>query len=489
MASANRLQMSSVEEVTLGTTPVTPRMRNRRITSHALKFTPTFVDSEERRPDGMESDPILTGTDSNGPINFEFHYPFPGSPMDSDIKSALRNTWTNTPSRDNDGTADSVITDIGTTTDTVACTTGPAFVAGHLVRFSGNTNSANDGVRKCTTGSATAPVFATSGFVADAAPSATSRMKVVGFVGASGDITATATGLASTALNFTTLGILVGGFGKIGGSAAGDKFATAALNVRVRVIAVTANAITLDNLPSGWATDAGTGKTIKFWFGDQIINGVTTLGQSIERGYLGQTAPTYIAQAGMVVNQYTQTFEKKMPMKGTVTYMGMGATQSQVTLDAVPDAALSNITYPVFSCSSNLGRVGEAGASLAGPNFPTSFSFAIDWHSTTIDTVTDLGPQGITQHSCTITGKTELVFGDNTFLTKFFNGTASNGSLWATKGVQAFSWQFPRLTYNGDGAPSDAKNTEDMLPLSWKASKDTALTNAMILLNRLEYVE
>src|SRR4051812_29825735 len=115
MASANRLQLDSVEEVTQGTTPNTPRMRTRRFTTQSLSYTPTFVSSEERRSDGMESDPIQTGTDSKGPINFEMHYPYPSSPLDSDIKSALRNTWTSTNSRDNDGTADSVITDIGTT--------------------------------------------------------------------------------------------------------------------------------------------------------------------------------------------------------------------------------------------------------------------------------------------------------------------------------------------------------------------------------------
>src|SRR4051812_11373367 len=110
MASANRLQLVSVEEVTQGTTPTTPRMRARRFTTQGLTYTPTFVQSEERRSAGTESDPILPGTDSKGPINFEMHSPFPGSPLDSDIKSALRNTWVSSPSRDNDGTADSVIT-------------------------------------------------------------------------------------------------------------------------------------------------------------------------------------------------------------------------------------------------------------------------------------------------------------------------------------------------------------------------------------------
>ena len=76
-------------------------------------------------------------------------------------------------------------------------------------------------------------------------------MKVVGFQAASGDITATATGLGSTSLDFTTLGLAVGQWIKIGGSATADKFATAALNSTARITAIAATALTLDHLPHG----------------------------------------------------------------------------------------------------------------------------------------------------------------------------------------------------------------------------------------------
>src|SRR5215218_3370609 len=252
MTSSNSVRVSAVRETTPGTTPTTPRMRTARITGESLAFSQVFIDSEELRADRLMGDSIKIMSESGGGLNFEFSYPDDASPMSEMLASSFWSTWTNTTTRDNDGTADSVITDIGTTTDTVACTTGTAFVAGHLVQFSGNTNTANDGIRKCTTGSATAPVFASSGFVADTAPAAASKMKVVGFMGASGDITATATGLASTALNFTTLGLRVGGWLKIGGALTAEKFATAALNDWVRITAISANAITLDNRPTGW---------------------------------------------------------------------------------------------------------------------------------------------------------------------------------------------------------------------------------------------
>ena len=137
MASANRTQIASVAEVTLGTTPNTPRMRLRTPTGESLNYSPTFVEPEDLRSDRMTGDSIQTGTQNGGGLNYEFNYPVPNSPADVDIISALYNTWTNSPSRDNDGTADSIITAVATSGTLVTVVTGAAFVTGQLVRFTG----------------------------------------------------------------------------------------------------------------------------------------------------------------------------------------------------------------------------------------------------------------------------------------------------------------------------------------------------------------
>jgi hypothetical protein len=98
-----------------------------------------------------------------------------------------------------------------------------------------------------------------------------SGFKVVGFQGAAADITATAAGLGSTLLDFTTLGIAVGQTLKIGNSSvAGERFATKANNAYATVVSIATNLITLANKPSGWSVDAGTGKTITVYYGDTI---------------------------------------------------------------------------------------------------------------------------------------------------------------------------------------------------------------------------
>lgn len=492
MSSSNRVQLVSVKEVTVGTTPGTPRMRTRRDTGEGLKWTPTFVDSEERRSDRMNTPPIKVGEDSGGDIKFELSYPFPDTPADVDIQSSMYNTWTNTNSRDNDGVADAVITDLATIGTIVTCTTGTAFVAKELVRFTGLGVTLNNGVFKCTTGSATVPAFVGSGITNETTVPAAARMKVVGFIGDSGDINATATGLSSTTTDFTTLtGLAVGKWIKIGGTGAANRFVTEALNDWARVTAITATALTLDNRPSGWTTETGTGLTIKVWYGDQIKNGTTQIGQTIEKGFLGQDTPTYITQPGMVVSQYSMDWQAKAKITGNVTFMGMtGADQDTAALDASPDATPSMTSYPVMACSANIGRIAEAGSVLAAPNFVRGLNFQIANNITAIESVATMGAAGLTGHACTVTGQINTYFGDNSLLTKFFAGTLTSLNVRAVKDSRAFIVTLPQITYNGDGSPNATGQNQDvMLPLSWKASKEETYTNAQILMDRIEYYE
>lgn len=491
MATSNRVQVTSVAETTLGTTPTTPRMRLRRLDGESLSYIPTFDMAAELRSDRMNTDPILTGTNSGGAINFSLIYPMPNTPLDTDICSAMNSTWSQTNSRDNDGTADSIITDVATLNTVLTVTTGTAFVAKELYRFTGFGVTGNNGVFACTTGSATVPRFVGSGITNETAPPAAARVKNVGFIGDSGDINATATGLSSTTTNFTTFtGLTVGKWIKIGGTGAAYRFVTSALNAYVRVTAISATALTLDNLPSGWTTETGTGLTVKVWYGDQIINGTTQLGQTIERGHMGQTTPTYIVQTGMVCSQFSLSFKAKSKITGSVSYVGMSGSQSTTSLDASPDAAPTIASYPIFACSANVGRVTEGGSTIASPNFVNSMDITINNNVTPVDAIDSTGPAGITSQECLVSGTITPYFGDNSLLTKLFAGTATSISARATKGSQCQIWTLPRVTYSSQGSPNaTAKNQDVMLPLGFSASKDETTTNAQICWDRLEYIE
>ena len=259
MTSANRLQLAYVEESTLGTTPASPDMTKIRTTGEGLVHDISNIQSQEIRADRKNSDLVQVSAQNTGPINAELS----AEAFDALIAGAMFNDWTLMPTRDNDGTADSVITDVTAASDDYTFTTGAAFAEGHLVRASGFTNTENNGLFRAESGSGATSLVTADGRVDESAPPADAKLRVVGFEGESGDITATAGGLGSSTLDFTTLGLSVGQWIYIGGGAVGEQFATSALNTYAKISAIAANALTLSNKPAGWTTDAGASKTIR----------------------------------------------------------------------------------------------------------------------------------------------------------------------------------------------------------------------------------
>lgn len=490
--SANRRQISAVLETTLGVTPVTPRMRQKVVTAEALKYAPTLVDSAEMRSDRMTSDSVVTGLDSSGPMTWEFHFPYPDSVEDFDIRSAFYNNWVLTPLRDNDTVAGSVITAAAVGALTVL--TGASFQIGHLVRTTGFNVAANNTIAKVTTAGATS-VTATGAYAIEASPPGTARAKVVGFQGASGDITANATGLASTTLDFTTLGLAVGQWIKIGGTAATDRFilgGATANNGRARIIGIAAHQLTLDNLPAGWAVDAGTTRTIKVWFGDRIVNGTTQISQTIERGDLGMNVPVYMVSPGMVVASLAFSIKPKVIITAVATYMGMAAAapNSTTTLDAVLDPAPAQALFPQFAGSANVGSMRENGVQLTSPNWCIGLDFTIANNIQPAETIDGVGPQDLVPGECLVTGVCNTIYGDATLLNRFLGGTPTNLNLALQKNNQMVFISFPRVVFNSDGAVNaNAKNQIINASFGFRASKDDSLTGVIVSMDRLEYFE
>lgn len=132
-------------------------------------------------------------------------------------------------------------------------------------------NSTNNGLKICKTSTSATILEITTSTVAETPP-ASARVDIVGFQGASGDITMNSTGgLISTALDFTTLGLNVGQRIYIGGSSTATTFATSGAGF-ARVQAIAAHLLTLDDVPSTFTTDAGAGKTIQIFIGSFIRN-------------------------------------------------------------------------------------------------------------------------------------------------------------------------------------------------------------------------
>ncbi|OCP05000.1 MULTISPECIES: phage tail tube protein [unclassified Ensifer] len=487
-SDTNRVRMTVTRETTRGETPANPRMRAHRFTGEALQFQPVFTNSEEIRDDRMDSDPVKVNETNQGTINGELSYPVDGSPLSLFIESVFANTWANTPQRDNDGTADSVITGVSAATGVITVLVGPAFVVGHLVRLTGFAQAGNNGLFKIATGSATVPAVGAALLTDEAAPAAAARMKVVGFEGIAGDITAAADGLASTALDFTTLGLAVGQWVKIGGSGAGYRFGAEALNGWARIVGIAAAKLTLDNLPTGWAADAGAGKTLRVFFGDRIKNGVTQFAQTIERGWMGQTVPTYIIQRGMEVGQIEFSFESEQIARYVLTLNGLTGELATASLDATPEPVTQN---RVMAAAVNVGRIAENGVPVGGPNFVRTLGITLNNNQRMLNAIRSdekVGAVDIGMGSATVTVSMETFFGSKVLLEKLFNSVPTNINARIAKDNQALVYGVPRITFTEGSVSAGGKNQDTMLPLTATASKD-ALTEAHLLLDRFEYYQ
>lgn len=89
MASADRIQLSYVDEVTLGVTPTSPAMQIMRASSESLNYNITNVTSTQLTEDRSQSDLIQVGADVSGDISGELSF----STFDAFFESAFADVF------------------------------------------------------------------------------------------------------------------------------------------------------------------------------------------------------------------------------------------------------------------------------------------------------------------------------------------------------------------------------------------------------------
>lgn len=487
MSDTNRLQLAYVEESTLGTTPAitgTTVARLARATGESLNFNIANAVSNEIRTDRMVPDLVQTSAQNAGDVNYEMSYPLERSFIGDMFGGGLFNTWTNLPYKNNI-VADTEVAGVSSTTGIYTVdANGATFLVNHMVLASGFSNAANNGVFKVTANSATNFTTNNAASVLEAAPPIGATLQVVGLVGASGDITATANGLACTAAGFAAAGIIPGMWIKVGGTAAGDKFATAALNDWIRVVSVTATAIVADNLPAGWTTDAGTGKTIKLWFGDVLKNGITRRSFTIEKGLVDITQ--YFKYKGMIVGQLSMNLDAQQFATGSFSYLGTSHTASGSPLSGSPYAAT---TEDVLNAMANVARIAEGGTSILSSNPVRQMTIQVQNNLRPQTAIGQVGLIGVGTGRCDVTGTLNCYFFDRTQYDKYIAGTATSVNFrMVTPGGRAFLTTLPQVEFESGGIPVPQGNADVMANFGYRAKFDS-VTNSQIMLQRCAYFE
>lgn len=462
MSDSNRTKVGMVKEAVFGVTPATPAFKNLRVKGSGLSFTPKTKESQELRADRMVADLPRVANEAGGTLPLEVSW----RSLDDLYEYVMQSNWLRTPVRDNNGTASAAITAVAAATGVFTCaavtnptsdySSGATFAVGMLIRTSGFTAAANNGLFRVTTASVS-PTCSPTTTAADAAPVGTARMKVIGFRGAAADLTATATGLGSTLLDFTTLGLSQGQWLKIGGFAAAEQFAiTPADNAWVRVNGViTATALPLDNLPAGWGVDAGTAKTITVQYGDVLKNGTVEQTMSIEQQYQDLLVPEYDVFTGMALDQIALAFKQQDLIEATATFVGANAANSTARTAGATDIAAP--TNDVINTSSNLGSITENGVALPSVSAITAVNLNISNSIRRRPALGQLGSIDIASGTFRAKGDFTMYYGSNVIRSKVLAGTASSFALrtidaTAPNGSRAYVLDIPKLKYE-DGNP------------------------------------
>lgn len=401
MSEANRSATRRIRESVPGVTPNNPAFRELLFTSSALAYSPENVEDDSIVQDRQVVDSSLVGYTVEGDQSYRFRF----GALDEIFENAMASLWVNQPNK--------VPTGYTASSGTHAVASGGTdFKAGHLVLSAGYVNPTNNVVRKVVSSTGTTVVIGAGGVDE---VSATATIKVVGWEGVADDISTTAAPNAIEGTGLHQLNILVGDWIKVGGTAAGTKFANAANNGWVRVSAITTDTLTLDSVPAGWAADAGTGKTIRLWLGDRLRNGTTDLHDTIEREVQGDdNVPRFRYFRGCRYNMNIEVAAKQL-LNVTTSIMAMSASKFETSRQSGA-TTLPAIASEVFDGSNNVKEVRLGGNALVNPNIPLSFSIGIDnsWRSR--DGVGVVGSAGVKMGTFRVTGNVEAFLGDATLV-------------------------------------------------------------------------
>jgi len=264
---ANLVGFYKKREATLGTVPATGAWQTREPNSFddlGAEYTKTprkpFSPSRQRK---MGS---TTDLDADGGYNEDLTQNNMQTELEEFFFAALR-----------EQTTQSNVAAVAATDDyTVASSAG--MITGHIVLAAGFDNAANNGIHVLN-GITDGTHVSTADALVDEAAAAAQTLEVVGFQFVAADVDiAVVSGRAvftSAAVDMNDFGLVPGQWVFVGGDAADDAYSFADVDpfyARVESISDDGSELVFDKTTQTVVTDAGTGKTIRIWFGPVLRN-------------------------------------------------------------------------------------------------------------------------------------------------------------------------------------------------------------------------
>lgn len=239
-----------------------------------------------------------------------------------------------------------------------------------LVYGRGFTNSANNGLKVVDTGSTTTTIPVTTD-LEDETPGATQNasVDVCGYRTAAGDLDVAVSGgvvtLTTTALDFTTLPIMVGQAIWVGGDAAINQFSTANNGGFARIVSIAANAMVIDKTGQTWATEANTTQEVDIYFGRFVRNVSVDDSDYLEQSFhfegtyenLGVSGDEYEYAKGNYCN--TIGFDLPLTDKAVMTFgfVGTDTEPPTTTRETGASSPVVPVQTSAFNTSADIARL------------------------------------------------------------------------------------------------------------------------------------
>lgn len=348
-----------------------------------------------------------------------------------------------------------------------------------IVRAEGFTNAANNGYFTVAAGSTATSIVTPDGRVTET-PTATAQLHVVGRQAAVSDIVATASGLTSTALNLTELGLAPGDWLRVKGT--GGTW-PAVNNGWGRVLSVTATVLTWDTAPTGWTTNAGTSATVSFYVGDRLVNGVDRSSFTLERAFNDHSPVTYQYLTGFVPDQVVITGASQAILESNFTFVGLGSSFTETRFAGA--TSVSAAAFSVLNTSSNVARIARGGVVLIGAgtkNLVTELSFTIANNLRRKNAIGFLGAADVGAGEFNVTGSLAAYFDDKMIAEQVVNNTETSvDARFEDSTSHVLLTDCPRIKYSEGQPEVSGKNADVTIGPNFQALKHATFGYTMKL--------
>jgi hypothetical protein len=363
-----------------------------------------------------------------------------------------------------------------------------------LVKVTGCATTANNGVKVVSGVPSATNTPVSGGLTAETFTAAQNvTLEVCGFQFSSGDATITVSGstitLGTTTKDLTELGLVAGQPIFIGdSSAAAYSFATAASNGPARVLTIAANAITLDSTFTTFASDSGTSKTIRIFFGQSCRIVPRTSANYVESYFQTETGVENLGSANATRYLYaengaidTLTIAAPAAALATMTANVMATdvtdTDTQRTNASTPTLAKRTIAYNTTTDVSGRLFLSSDGTALTG---------YITGATITIENQAAANPaHGVLGSAITSFGKLRVKLAITAFLTEsgIIAAARSNyevrGNVWLRNGDGAIVFDIPSARLKTPSA-SFPKGQIVTIDAEMTANADTTWSTSLI---------